>query len=641
MTCQSDVPMGNSQYSSDDRNVKGRILVVDDTPNNTKLLAAALEHYGYEVTIATSGKAALAQAATYLPDLVLLDVMMPGMDGYQVCQRLKSDRTTTDIPIIFLSALDNTLDKVRAFDVGGVDYITKPFQIPEVIARVENQLVIQRLRRQLEEQNQVLQKEINDRLQAETEIRRLNAGLEERVQQRTMQLEQANHNLQQEIAEHRRTQQKLLQMALHDSLTGLPNRTLFTERLELAIDRAKVEETYRFAVLFLDCDHFKLINDSLGHLVGDQLLIAVSQRLASCLSIRDTLARMGGDEFTILVEEIQAAADAEEIAKKLLASLKQPFTIAGREIFLDASIGIVIGSNEYRQSEHLLRDADTAMYRAKHRGRGNYQVFDAEMHTLATARFQIETDLRRAIDRQEFTACYQPIVSLSSGTISGFEAIVRWNHPHYGSISPTEFIPIAEDTGLIVPIGSWILREACRQLQVLRTQNDRLVMSVNLSVRQFCQVDLAEQVARVLEESGLEGHNLKLEITESIIIENTDYAADMLQQLKALNVQLSIDDFGTGYSSLHYLHRFPFDNLKIDRSFVSRISPTGENLEIVRAIITLAHSLGMDVVAEGIETAAQATYLRNLGCEHGQGYFFSKPLDSETASSILITAPHW
>ncbi len=633
--------MDDSQNQAKGSILKGSILVVDDTPNNTRLLAAALEHYGYEVRVAISGKAALAEVNTCQPDLVLLDVMMPGMDGYQVCQRLKANEQTAEIPVIFLSALDNTLDKVRAFDMGGVDYITKPFQIPEVIARVENQLVIQRLRSQLQAQNQLLQQEISDRLQAETEVRRLNAGLEERVQQRTMQLEQANHDLQQEITEHRRTQQKLLQMALHDSLTGLPNRSLFTERLEQAIDRAKAEPEYRFAVLFLDCDHFKLVNDSLGHVVGDQLLIGVSHRLASCLSIKDTLARMGGDEFTILVEEIRSPEDAVNVAKKLLSSLKQPFTLVGREIFLDASIGIVIGSFEYSQPEHLLRDSDTAMYRAKHQGRGNYQVFDAEMHALANARLQIEMDLRRAIDRQEFVACYQPIVSLSSGTIIGFEAIVRWNHPEHGSISPTDFIPIAEDTGLIVPIGFWILQEACRQLKLLKAQNDRLVMSVNLSVRQFCQVDLAEQVARVLEETGLQGHNLKLEITESVILENTDYAADTLQRLKELQVQLSIDDFGTGYSSLHYLHRFPFDNLKIDRSFISRIGPSGENLEIVRAIITLAHSLGMDVVAEGIETPAQASYLRNLGCEHGQGYFFSKPLDGDGARAILAAAPQW
>ncbi|MCS6813854.1 MAG: EAL domain-containing protein [Cyanobacteria bacterium] len=633
--------MGEIQNLSDDGALKGRILVVDDTPNNTRLLAAALEHYGYEVCVATSGKAALSLVASYLPDLILLDVMMPGMDGYQVCQHLKADDSIADIPVIFLSALDNTLDKVRAFGVGGVDYITKPFQIPEVIARVENQLVIQRLRRQLQEQNQQLQQEIADRLQAETEIRLLNVMLEERVQQRTLQLEQANRDLQQEICEHRQTQQKLLQMVLHDSLTSLPNRTFFTERLEQAIERTQLEPDYQFAVLFLDCDHFKLVNDSLGHLVGDELLIGVAQRLASCIGRNDTLARMGGDEFTVLASDIQSERDAIQLAERLLASFKQAFTIAGREIFLDASVGIVIGSHEYKQPEHLLRDADTAMYRAKNRGRGNYQVFDAEMHALATARLQIETDLRRAIERNELVTCYQPIVSLGSGHITGFEATVRWNHPKLGPISPTDFIPIAEDTGLIVPIGLWILQEACQQLRRLKEYNDRIVMSVNISVRQFCQLDLVDQVAHVLKTSGVEGRNLKLEVTESVILENTDYAANILQRLKELDVQLSIDDFGTGYSSLRYLHRFPFDNIKIDRSFVSRITSTGENLEIVRAIITLAHSLGMDVVAEGIETPAQATYLRNLGCEQGQGYFFSKPMDGDAAVAILAKVPQW
>jgi diguanylate cyclase (GGDEF)-like protein len=512
-------------------------------------------------------------------------------------------------------------------------------------------LTIRNLQKQLQEQNLRLQQEISvseaairHRIAAETEVRQLNAQLEQRVRQRTAQLEAANQELEREIVERKKAQEQLLHMALHDTLTGLPNRSLFMERLDLALNRSKQQPGYKFAVLFLDCDRFKVVNDSLGHLMGDQLLIAVAHRLASCLRPVDTLARLGGDEFTILVEDIKGLGNATRVAEQLHKELTIPFQLEEHEVFINASIGIVADPTGYEQPEHVMRDADTAMYRAKELGKARYQVFDACMHVRARRSLQLETDLRRALERQQFVVNYQPIVSLSSGTISGFEALLRWYHCDRGFVSPVEFIPIAEETGLIVPIGEWVLREACRQMSIWQNQlptQPPLTISVNLSAKQFWQANLIEQIDTILQETQLDSRSLKLEITESAIIDNDESVTAILQQLRDRQIQLSIDDFGTGYSSLSYLQRFPVDMLKIDRSFVSQIGETGEHLEIVRAIVTLAHNLEMSAIAEGVETTQQLSQLRAAGCEFGQGYFFSKPLTPEAAAAIIATAPQW
>lgn len=437
--------------------------------------------------------------------------------------------------------------------------------------------------------------------------------------------------------------------AFHDSLTGLPNRDSFVDCVGRAIANTKGRSSYLFAVLFLDLDRFKVINDSLGHLVGDELLMSVVLRLRACLGRADTVARVGGDDFAILVRNIDVG-HAVDLADRIHQALIVPFELRGQEVFVTASIGIAVGGEPApaarEQPEHLLRDAHTAMYRAKALGTGRYQVFNASMHDLAVERLQLETDLRMALKRREFLLHYQPFVCLASGRIIGFEALVRWQHPLRGLISPVKFIPVAEETGAIVPLGEWVLEEACRQLRIWEVmfEVDRpLIMSVNLSGKQFAQPDLVERIQAILATTDLSAESLKLEITESVVMDDVESAIAVLKHMKALNVKLGIDDFGTGYSSLSYLSRFPTDTLKVDKSFVGRmeVGSEGENVAIVRTIVTLAHALGMDVIAEGVETAAQLAKLRAIGCEYGQGYFFAKPLPSDEATALMASRPQW
>lgn len=602
--------------------IKASILIVDDTPDNLRFLSKFLSQKGYKVRNAINGYLALTAAKAAKPDLILLDIQMPDMDGYQVCQILKNDPETYDIPVIFLTAMNSVIDKVKAFSIGGADYITKPFHLEEVLIRIENQLKFQA---------------------AKAEISQLNSELENRVSDRTVELEKANEKLKQEIVERQRAEKRLLHMAWHDSLTGLPNRSLLIEELQTCLNRVKKNSNYLFAVLFLDCDRFKIVNDSLGHLVGDQVIIAIAKRLQSCLSAEDTLARLGSDEFTIILRNIQDISDAINRAKTINQELQLPLKIESYDVFINVSIGIAMGNADYEKPEHILRDADIAMYQAKKLGHAHYQVFESSMRDRVLKRLQLETDLRLAVQNQEFYLNYQPIISLCTGKMAGFEALVRWHHPQQGFISPGEFIPMAEETGLIVPIGIWVLREACQTMQswVEKFPELKLHISVNLSVKQFRQPNLIEAIDQILAETKLNSEYLKLEITETAIMDNAESANRLLKQLRARKIKLSLDDFGTGYSSLSYLHRFHLDTLKIDRSFIGNISDDRESLEIVEAIVTLAHQLKMDVVAEGVETLMHFNQLRTLGIEFGQGYFFAKPLDAESAEAFIRNQPQW
>jgi diguanylate cyclase (GGDEF)-like protein/PAS domain S-box-containing protein len=443
----------------------------------------------------------------------------------------------------------------------------------------------------------------------------------------------------QDITDRKRAEQKLVHDAFHDSLTGLPNRVLFVDHLKQSVERAKHRKHIPFAVLFLDFDRFKLVNDSMGHMVGDQLLIEISNRLRASVRPGDTVARLGGDEFTILLDDLNNVEEAEVVARRIVSKLAEPFSLFGHEVFTTVSIGIALSTARYQQPEEVLRDADTAMYRAKALGKARYAIFEATMHTAAVNQLRMETDLRQAVERKELGLDYQPIVCLTSGKIMGFEALLRWQHPSRGPIAPLEFIKVAEETGLIVPIGQWVLEQACQQVSQWQEhhQAESLVyVSVNLSAKQFLQPDLVDHIEYALQKADLSPACLKVEITESTAMENVDAAIGTLRRLRDLGIESSIDDFGTGYSSLSYLHRFPIAVLKVDRSFVSAMTDDAESLEIVRTIVMLAKTLKISTVAEGIETWAELEKLRTMKCDYGQGYFFSKALNPDGATGLLF-----
>jgi diguanylate cyclase (GGDEF)-like protein/PAS domain S-box-containing protein len=704
-----------------------KVLIVDDTPDNLRLLSDTLTGYGYDVQCAISGALALTGVKANPPDIILLDIKMPQMDGYEVCQQLKGDRATRDIPIIFLSALDEAFDKVRAFQIGGIDYITKPFQVEEVIARIENHLALQRARAEILTLNRELEERVTARTQALAQANTALEASEERfrlvanaapvliwmadaqgqrnfVNQRWLEftgytLEQSlgtawlegihpgdrshyqqiyqtafaqrqrftvEYRLQNadqayrwilstgvpllgsdgtlagfigsgiDIHDRKQAEDQLMHNALHDRLTDLPNRALLMERLELSLNRASRHAHSRFAVLFLDLDRFKLINDSLGHLAGDQLLIAIAARLATIIRPTDLLARLGGDEFVLLLEDIEGIQEAVQVATRILEQMRSPFAISGREVFMTASIGIVFNSPSYREGAELLRDADTAMYQAKTLGKSRYAIFDPLMHQAALEQLHLESDLRKALKHQQFVLYYQPIIDLATETLSGFEALIRWQHPERGLLSPAQFIPQAEETGLIIALGQWVLQEACRQTQQWQTRFNQMLIkvSVNLSVKQLKEPNFLEQVDQVLATTGLPGQNLTLEITESMLIDGVEAAIRLLEQLRSRAIQIDIDDFGTGYSSLSYLHQFPIHALKVDRAFTQGID---QNADIVRAIIALGQALELAVIAEGIETPTQLSILKALGCRYGQGYYLGTPRSAPEFEQLLAS----
>jgi diguanylate cyclase (GGDEF)-like protein len=509
------------------------------------------------------------------------------------------------------------------FLVGGVGTMFILVSVHQVLTLLENA-----------ELTTALHAELTERQQIQDELEQVNALLEQHVVARTKELLVLNEQLVD-------NERKLRFDAFHDKLTGLPNRAAFIQHLESALQAFRLDPTYRFGVLFLDFDGFKVVNDSLGHWLGDEFLIALARRLKELLPIGNLAARLGGDEFVVLIENILDEQEVLEIAERIQCELRQPFDLRGYRLYTSASIGIVMNDQHHQTAGDLLRDADIAMYQAKENGKDCCIVFGAAMRAQAMARLKLETALRNALARQELTLAYQPIWNVATQQITGFEALARWHHAEHGLIPPTEFIPIAEETGLIIPLGDWILEEACRQLNAWQTQLPQataLTVSVNISAQQLYQGDLPGMVQQILERTGLSARSLKLEITESIFMEDVEAAIGACTRLQDLGVCLQIDDFGTGYSSFNYLHRLPINTLNIDKSFIDLLNLGGRHVEIVRTIATLAHNLQLTVIAEGVETEAQLTYVEALGCEQVQGYLISKPLTAHAAEGFIQSA---
>jgi diguanylate cyclase (GGDEF)-like protein/PAS domain S-box-containing protein len=686
-----------------------RLLIVDDNELNRDMLARRLERKGYAVAVAEDAQQLVERIKEVGADIVLLDIEMPNISGIEALKTLREAFSPIELPVIMVTAKNQSEDIVKALDLGANDYLTKPVDFPVALARIATQLSHKRAQeslRESEERYALAAQGANDGLwdwnlltnvmyfsprwksmlgYHEGEIGEKVADWLDRIhdsdRKRVLdELETHRKGLTPHFeSEHRvlskdgtfrwmlsrglavrnasgkatrmaGSQTDITEGKVTDPLTGLPNRLLFIDRLGRLIKHAKRRKDHLFAVLFLDLDGFKMINDSLGHLAGDQLLLAVSERLEKCLRLTDTvarlgdsftMARLGGDEFTVLLDDLKDLSDARLAADRLMKVLAPPFILSGKEVFTSASIGIALSSSAYENPEDMLRDADTAMYRAKSLGKARYEVFDADMRASLVARLQIETDLRHGLERGEFCNFYQPIVALDSGRIVGFEALLRWQHPTRGLLGPDEFIFIAEETGLIRELGWWNLREACRQLSEWKSQSNNYLnftMNVNLSAKQFLQPNLVEEIKNLIEDLAFSPETLKLEITESTVMIDPTATAKMLQQIKSLGVLLAIDDFGTGYSSLSYLHRFPLDTLKIDRSF---ISGAGEGMEIAQTIMPMAKNLRLDVIAEGVETFEQVALLKKLNCKYAQGFYFSKPLAADEVAQLLTETPVW
>jgi diguanylate cyclase (GGDEF)-like protein/PAS domain S-box-containing protein len=440
-----------------------------------------------------------------------------------------------------------------------------------------------------------------------------------------------------DVTDRKIVEEQLLHNAFHDSLTGLPSRLLFMNRLRQSMEHSKGRSSEGMAVMFIDLDRFKLINDGLGHGMGDQLLIEVAKRLKACVRSSDTIARIGGDEFTVLMEHVKDSTTVSHLVGRIEEGLRAPFNLEGQEIYIAASIGVAMGSSDYDKPEDLMRDADTAMYRAKSSG-GTFEIYDIHMHARVVSLLKSESELRRAVENQEFRIYYQPIIMLTTGRVVGFEALLRWQHGVRGLVAPAEIIPLAEETGLIIPIGNWVLKNACKDMVRWQKQfpNSPLELNVNMSYKQILQGDvLVSQIHDALNETKIPPHTLALEITESGIMENQEGVIRMIQSLRKLNIQIAIDDFGVGYSSLNYLHRLPIDKLKVDKSFLVNPGSSNETESVLKAIIALAHNLNIPVVAEGIEVMEQLSLLKELQCEFGQGYYFAGPMPAEAVAAFI------
>ncbi|MEA1968709.1 MAG: EAL domain-containing protein [Thermodesulfobacteriota bacterium] len=720
-----------------------RILIVDDTPANIDLLGAML-FSKYDISVAVNGPMAIEIAGSNEPpDLILLDIMMPEMNGYEVAKKLKSNKKTEKIPVIFVTAKIEEKDEAFGFSMGAVDYIRKPVCASVALARVKSQLELKRYRDDLagmveaktfEAENsiklledeeiqrimvekrlktskesahknlvyfrelfmnspygivlvgidnkiirannsfsklvgfsteEIINKKISDFSVSEECKNEYNSLIKQAMTEEKHFLDtrcfhkkgfhihvsaracpvKINGDVQgvfviyENISQRKMFENKLKHQAYHDALTGIPNRTLLMERIDLAIKKSQESDDFKFAVFLMDLDRFKSVNDSLGHQAGDKLLKSISSKVQECLRSVDTIARLGGDEFAILLEDVKDNAQVANIASRIKEAAEAPFLIDKQKIQISASIGIVIKTENYENSDNLMRDADLAMYDAKDTGKAQFKFFTSKMREKLMESIIIENELRTAVDNNEFTLYYQPIINLESNRVEGFEALVRWNHPDRGIVAPDNFIPIAEETGLIIPMGEWITNEACRQLACWREQFQNyhdLTMSINISIKQFLQKDFTDFFMDTALKYNLPSSSIKIEFTESLLMEHTESAVKKFDKLREYGFLLVIDDFGTGYSSLSYLHQFPIDTIKIDRSFINSMGNRAKSLEIVKSIISLSKNLGLSLVAEGVEKRDQLKTLAELSCESAQGYYFAKPLCEKSATDFLI-----
>jgi diguanylate cyclase (GGDEF)-like protein/PAS domain S-box-containing protein len=676
-----------------------KILIVDDRLENLLALESILEELDLNILKATSGNDALKIAARADLALILLDVMMPEMDGFETAELLRNNNATKHIPIILVTAIGKEEEHVfKGYESGAVDYILKPIKRYMLLSKVRVFLELDRHRRELQKSEETARAllnapldsailvDIDGRVLAANEIaaRRLNREVNELIGtsifsvlppevavSRKARIEEAertarpvrfedqygemifdnqiypvldrNKNVTRfaiyasDITDRRSAEKLLVRMARYDQLTGLPNRSVFSSFLTKAIARSRRYQR-SFAVCFLDLDYFKEINDTLGHDAGDELLKSVADRVSGCVRSSDLLARLGGDEFVLILDDIKHPEDAGHVAQKILDGLALPHRVAGREVVISSSIGIAIYSGGSESPEELNRAADTAMYHAKKAGRNNYQFFVPEMHAKAVERVRFESDLRRAIERQELRLLYQPIVDVRSTAITGFETLLRWQHHELGILNPARFIPLAEDSGLIGSIGEWVLSAACAEClswQVNTPGAPPITLAVNVSVRQLKQERFWEMIENTLSRVGLAAHQLGIELTESAVMDDPDTAIKVLNRIRRLGVRIAIDDFGTGYCSLSYLKQLPIDAIKIDLSFVRDIGEVKDNEAIIKAIIGLAGNLGLRVIAEGVETADQAAFLRLHRCDFMQGYYFSEPIDQIAVGRLL------
>ncbi len=712
-----------------------KILVVEDSTASLQLLMKRLSEQGYIVYPASNGELALEFLQSTLPDLILLDIKMPGMNGYEVCRRLKVDERLASIPVIFLSALEDEHDKVQGFQAGGVDYITKPFHPEELLARVGTHLRLRELTEGLEQQvnartedltiaNKRLQKEITEHRYAEEELKRTNERLalatsaghmgvwdwdivndkliwddrmfelygikredftgayqawlhsvhpEDRAashefSRRTMQGEHeydtefrivwpdgsirfikayghitrdTEHRpvrvtgVNFDITERKAAEAQIEFLACYDALTGLLNRALIQDRIQAMLANARRRRN-KLALLFVDLDKFKTVNDSLGHAVGDGLLVEVAMRLKRWTREQDAIARLGGDEFLVVAPDILEVADVTAAANRIIDSMRTGFLVGDHMLNVTCSIGISLFPEHGADADTLMKNADAAMYYSKLSGRNTYNLFSEEMSAEAAKRFALQNSMRAALDNGEFFVVYQPQLDIATGKISGCEALLRWMHPELGLVPPEEFIPVAESSGLIVPIGRWLLRTVCRQARQWRDEAlPALPIAVNVSAFEISRTDFFPEIKAAIMEAEISPECLELELTESLLISNAESIREMLRDMKNIGLKLSIDDFGTGYSNLSYLRRLPIYKLKIDRSFVEDLTLDPDDTAITRTIIAMAKSLNLKVLAEGVETPIQMSFLRDHGCDEVQGFLFSKPLGAaELAKKI-------